>query len=327
MGNRPGRLDANGVPMSPWQAAAGPRASEAHERPPARRWRRDAATSRRGLPSARAGLAGVLATFLAAVLMLGAPARAAKGEAASCPAAFGAPVAVTAIDRFGDIVLADGTVVALAGLAVEDGEAALAARRASLAAQLGGREVTLAGPAATDRYGRRRALLRLAAPREEDGADATVQVALLRQGLALARPEAGFLGCMNELRAAEAPARRAKRGLWAGLPLPARDEKTVTAKAGRFTILAGRVLSVGNGRRVDYLNFGPVWRQDTTVRLEKPVRVALERAGLSLEALAGRAVAVRGVVFEADGPAIDVRWIEQIEFIDGRMGQGQAGNW
>lgn len=221
-----------------------------------------------------------------------------------CPDRFSAPVRVDAVDPFGDLVLADGTTVRLAGLSA-GGEARWVAllREAAL-----GRDVVLArAKDGKDRYGRADALVRV------DGEATTLQGALLGEGMALARPEADYLGCMEAFRAAEAPARRDRRGIWAELPLTARNEAATGAHMGQFTILAGRVLSVGNGRQVDYLNFGPVWRQDTTVRLGKPVRAALEQAGVPLESLSGQWLAARGVVVEAGGPAIDVRWIEQLE--------------
>lgn len=230
-----------------------------------------------------------------------------------CPDNFAPLVRVAAVDGFGDLVLADGSTVRLAGLAAPGGNAAELRRTAALREAALGRDVVLArAEEGKDRYGRIAALVRIA------DQTATLQAMLLGAGLALARPEPGYLGCMDALLAAEAPARRGGRGLWAGLPVAARDEASAGARVGQFTILAGRVLSIGNGKQVDYLNFGPVWRQDSTVRLEKPVRAALEQAGVPLESLSGQWLAVRGVVVEAGGPAIDVQWIEQLELVGAR---------
>lgn len=227
-----------------------------------------------------------------------------------CPDNFASPVQVAAVDGFGDLVLADGSTVRLAGLSPSGGDAAEAGRVAALREAALGRDVVLARAGeGKDRYGRTDALVQVA------GEAATLQVMLLGAGLALARPEPGYLGCMDGFKAAEAPARRGRRGLWAQLPVAARDETSAGARVGQFTILAGRVLSIGNGKQLDYLNFGPVWRQDTTVRLGKPVRAALEQAGVPLESLSGQWLAVRGVVVEAGGPAINVRWIEQLELV------------
>jgi len=152
-----------------------------------------------------------------------------------------------------------------------------------------------------------------------------LQHEVLARGLALAQPEEGTLGCMGELLKAEAPARAKKLGAWAGMPLVARNIAGLSARQGRFTILTGRVRSVGKGRGVDYLNFGSIWRQDMTVRLDSRARAAFEQAGMTLESFTGRQITVRGAVFEAGGPAIDVRWIEQIEGAQGETMSG-AGN-
>lgn len=257
--------------------------------------------------AARAAIIGIGSLILTAAVWL--PAHA--GE--PCPDNFAPPRRVAAVDGFGDLVLADGSAVRLAGLAAPGGNAAETRRTALLREAVLGRDVTLArANDRTDRYGRIDALVQVA------GEPATLQAMLLGAGLALARPEPGYLGCMDGLLAAEAPARRGRRGLWAELPVAARNEASAGARVGQFTILAGRVLSVGNGRQVDYLNFGPVWRQDSTVRLGKPVRAALEQAGVPFESLSGRWLAVRGVVVEVGGPAIDVRWIEQLELVGAR---------
>lgn len=267
-----------------------------------------AGASRARIP-AGAARAAILGMGSLVVIAACPPAHA--GE--KCPDNFAAPVRVVAVDGFGDLALADGSTVRLAGLSASGGDAAELRRTAALREAALGRDAVLArAEEGKDRYGRSAALVRIA------DQTTTLQAALLGEGLALARPEPGYLGCMDALLAAEAPARRGRRGLWAELPVAARDEASAGARVGQFTILAGRVLSVGNGKQVDYLNFGPVWRQDSTVRLGKPVRAALAQAGVPLESLSGQWLAVRGVVVEAGGPAIDVRWIEQLELVGAR---------
>ncbi|ADH90963.1 nuclease (SNase domain protein) [Ancylobacter novellus DSM 506] len=251
---------------------------------------------------------------LAACLLLGgllaalafAPAHA---EPAACPDGYAGKGRVAAIGPAGDLALADGAVLRLAGLSAAGAETEL---RAALD-EIVGRDVAIAaGP--KDRYGRLPGLVRL------DGSTETVQAALLARGLAVARPEHGFLGCMAALLAAERPAREARRGVWARLPLDARNVAAIRAREGRFTIVAGRVLSVGNTRTLGYLNFGPVWRQDMTGRLPPSTRVALEACGMDPAGLAGKRVALRGTVTESGGPAIELRFAEQI---DGQI-DGQA---
>jgi len=244
-----------------------------------------------------------------------------EARAADCPDAFAATGTVTGIDASGDLILSDGRTARLAGLAVPDD---LPPLREALQQLVVGRDIAIAPSAPKpDRYGRLAGLVRLG----DKGP--TVQQILLTRGLALAQPEEGTLGCMAEHLQAEAPARANKLGLWAGMPLPARNIAGLSAREGRFTIVTGRVRSVGKsreiGRGVDYLNFGPIWRQDMTVRLDSRARAGFEQADLPLQAFAGRLIRVRGVVFEAGGPAIDVRWVEQVENVQVENLSG-AGN-
>lgn len=257
----------------------------------------------------RAAARGLAALTLAACLALPPAAR-----AADCPSAFDITARVTGIDAAGDLILSEARTARLAGLAFDADRAPL---RAVLEQLVVGRDIALASSApAPDRYGRLAGVIRMG----DDGT--TVQRVLLMRGLALAQPEEGMLGCMREHLDAEAPARINKLGLWAGMPLEARDIDGLSARQGRFTILTGRVRSVGKGRGVDYLNFGPIWRQDMTVRLDSRARAAFEQAKLPPEGFAGRRIEARGVVFEAGGPAIDVRWVEQVEMARSESGAG-----
>ena len=227
-------------------------------------------------------------------------------SAADCPAAFDISVEARGLDPHGDVTLADGRTLRLAALA---DIAPDPARRAALDLLVAGRALSLAAAdAKPDRYGRIHALARLS-----DGT--LVQAAALARGLAVARPETGYLGCMPALLAAEGPARTARLGVWAMLPLNAEPPEALAQQAGHFSVVAGRVRSVGSTRRFDYLNFGRVWRQDTTVRIEASARAALVARGIDVASLDGRDVLVRGDIDLADGPVIDLRWAEQLETV------------
>lgn len=218
---------------------------------------------------------------------------------------------VADVTAAGDLVLDDGSVLRPAGLA--GGGAGMAVSwRAALAGRVAGREIAFAAGPARDRYGRRAALIASpGAAAAEEGA--TLQQALLREGLAVARPEDAVLACLPAWLAAEAEARRDRRGLWRQLPLAAANIAALRAQQGRFTIVAGPILDIGKTARVDYLNFGRVWRQDMTGRVEAEGRASLAARGLASADLAGRHVRLRGTLFEAGGPAITVRRAEQIE--------------
>ena len=275
-------------------------------------------TARSAAPALRArsrwrahALSGLVGAAVLSVV-LSAPAL-----AANCPGIYDGRGRVAGLEPGGDLRLADGIVLRLAGLSLAgaSGEPALRAALEEIALE---RDIEFA-TAGKDRYGRLVGIVRLS------GHAATLQDELLARGIAAARPEKDVLGCMPAWLDRERPARDARLGIWAELPLDARDIAAIRAREGRFTIVAGRVRSVGNGRRVDYLNFGPVWRQDMTGRLEKPARIALEARGTTLAELAGRHVAMRGTVLEAGGPAFDIVWAEQIEWSGAATGTRQAG--
>ncbi|MDR6955308.1 hypothetical protein J2X65_004687 [Ancylobacter sp. 3268] len=232
----------------------------------------------------------------------------AAARAAGCPTTFDTGVVARGLDAHGDIALADGRTIRLAAL-VDITASPDPARRAALGRLVAGQTLALAmADSSPDRYGRLAALVRL-----PDGR--LLQQAALERGLAVARPEAGYIGCMPELIAAERPARAAGLGVWAHLPLKAAPPEALARAAGHFSVVAGRVLTVGSTRRLDYLNFGPVWRQDTTVRVDESGRAALKARGLDVASLAGREVILRGDVDLADGPLIDLRWAEQMEVV------------
>lgn len=278
---------------------------------------RHSSTSGRPSVARRAGCryAGAL---LLSLMTLTAAGAGTKAPVPDCPA----PRLATGqgVDRFGDPVLADGTVIALAGLAEAPG-VAVEARRAALAPLVAGATLTVQALGDTpDRYGRLPALLGEVQGGLAQGGLAQgrlVQEALLEQGLALARPIAGTPACVtglwDRLVAAEAPARAARRGAWASLPRPAGDVAALATDAGHFSVVSGRVLTVGNRTRLAYLNFGQVWREDTTVRIDGRLRDSLARAGTPVTALAGRVVTLRGDVYEDGGPALDVDRMEQVE--------------
>lgn len=218
---------------------------------------------------------------------------------------------VAEVTATGDLVLHDGSVLRPAGLA-GGGAGTAVSWRVALAGRVAGREIAFAAAPARDRYGRRTALIADAdAAAAAEGA--TLQQALLREGLAVVRPEEAVLACLPAWLAAEAEARRDRRGLWRQLPLAAANIAALRGQQGRFTIVAGHILDVGKTARVDYLNFGRVWRQDMTGRVEAEGQASLAARGLAPADLAGRLVRLRGTLFEAGGPAITVRRAEQIE--------------
>lgn len=167
------------------------------------------------------------------------------------------------------------------------------------------------GGRSADRHGRLHAHLF-----REDGL--WLQGALVDAGLARVYSFADSRACVGALLASEAAARADRRGLWgsaAGEILPAEPPDRALADVGRFAIVEGEVLTVGERRLRTYLNFGTYWNVDFTVIITGRDRDRIAEAGMDLGSLAGRMVRVRGWLFSDRGPAVAVTHPEQIEIV------------
>lgn len=115
----------------------------------------------------------------------------------------------------------------------------------ALAAIIGGHDLPLRGrDDAPDRYGRQVACVYVV------GSETPVQKRLLSQGEALASPDVGDKDCAAALFAAEAEARQAKRGAWAGVSVikNAESPDDILTGIGRFTVVrANSVRAAGRG--------------------------------------------------------------------------------
>ena len=167
-------------------------------------------------------------------------------------------------------------------------------------------------PGRQDRYGRPAGHVRAA-----DGA--WLQRDLLLAGLAIAYPDTAGPALAADLYSFEDVARRARRGLWA-LNMNRLSHRSVEARGksqgemagnpvatGRFVIVSGKIAEVSAQRRLVYLNFGPDWREDFTVGVEKS---ALRRRHpdwlKDLETWGNARVEVRGWLERYNGPFIRV---------------------
>lgn len=254
----------------------------------------------------------------------------AAAAAEVCPEG-GEAVRVDSVPNWRSAVLADGRVVRLAGIesfgallaegSTRDGEP-----RERAEAALGERVEALASGAVAylhlldekpDRHERFPALLRLS-----NGA--ILQENLVREGLAVGYAVGEPLPCFGRILAAEAEARTAGRGFWAGLRLPLAYPDRLRERIGRFTIFEGTVISVGNRPTRSYLNFGTWWLRDVTAEIAERDREAFGgEAGLA--GLAGRRVRLRGFLAERGGPMLLITSPMQLEVLGPAGGpQGEA---
>ena len=208
--------------------------------------------------------------------------------------------------------LADGREIRLTG--IEPVTAEKAGRTAALSAIIAGRDVTLSGEDDTpDRYGRQPAFVFV------DGSKTPVQGLLLAQGEALVSATVTNKDCALALIAAEAAARQAKQGTWAG-PAAIKNAESpgdILAGIGRFTVVEGKVLSVRQAGATTYLNFGRNWTRDFAVTISRRVVPALEAAGIGVKSLENRRIRIRGWVEARGGPRIEVLRVGQIELLGG----------
>lgn len=208
--------------------------------------------------------------------------------------------------------LTDGREIRLAG--IEPAASTKTSRTAALAAIIAGREVTLSGnDDSPDRYGRQPAFVHLA------GSDTPVQSVLLALGEALVSADVANRDCAATLFAAEAEARRARRGIWAD-PAAIKNAESpgdILAGIGRFTLVEGRVLSVRQAGATTYLNFGRNWTRDFAVTISRRAAAAHAAAGIGLKSLENKRIRVRGWVEARGGPRIEVLLVGQIEMLGG----------
>jgi endonuclease YncB( thermonuclease family) len=203
----------------------------------------------------------------------------------------------------------DGREVRLAGIETVT-TAGKADGSAALGALVAGRSVTLHGETdAPDRYGRQPAFVFV------EEAAASVQSQLLAQGDALVSGAVADKACAAELSAAEAAARRARRGIWADSAVIKNAESPgdILARIGQFTVVEGKVLSVRQAGATTYINLGRRWTHDFAATISRRRWPAFEAAGISLKSLENKRIRVRGWIEARGGPRIEAHHVGQIE--------------
>jgi endonuclease YncB( thermonuclease family) len=226
-----------------------------------------------------------------------------------CAAPSGQKVDVREVVDGRTIVLADGRVVRLAGISLPAGERPGQQVRAALAALVEDGALTAAfSGATTDRYGRWHASFF-----DEQGRP--IAEVLVRMGLARVELLEGEPVCLASLLAAEDAARKAAAGSWDGTGFVVRKavDASLLARSGLYEVVEGRVVSVGHGRGLVFLDFGRNYRRDFTIMV--PLKL-VEELPVAIDSLMGRRVRVRGVIEDSGGPAIRLERAGELEVLE-----------
>jgi endonuclease YncB( thermonuclease family) len=242
--------------------------------------------------------------FFAAVVLCAIVAAAAPALAGPCSFEPQGEGRVSAIIDARSFRMDDGREVRLAGIET------VAADTSTLGGMIAGRDVALRGGTdAPDRYGRQPAFVFV------EQAGPPVQSLLLARGEALVSAELADKACAAELAAAEAVARRARRGIWAGSVAIKNAESPgeLLTRIGQFTVVEGKVLSVRQAGATTYINFGRRWTRDFAVTISRRMVPAFEAAGITLKLLENKPIRVRGFVEARGGPRIEALRVGQIE--------------
>lgn len=276
--------------------------------------------STEGASAGRTALPAGWALVALPVAVLAVPVSVRAAEPAPCAApAFAAKVSAAVSPT--ELLLEDGRTLRLAGVALPSLPPAAAERaRQVLDVTVAGRAARITPVAGADRWGRIAADISLdgeadgggfpGAAGEAGGRD--LAAALVSDGVLIAFPEAATVPCdgraERRIAAAEGPAREARRGVWGPGTRMVRDasDPTLSAAAGRLTIVEGVVQSVGHAGRTYFLNFGARWTLDFTVTIAESDLDGHRADGIDVAGLAGTRVRVRGWI-EDDGGALIAR--------------------
>lgn len=144
---------------------------------------------------------------------------------------------------------------------------------------------------------------------------------LVEEGLATAYTFADNAMKADAVLKLEQQARAAKRGMWALPRWQVRNATTCCAATdmGKFQIVAGKILSSGGDKDHIYLNFGPDYRTDFTVRItRKDAKRYFAKQGIKdiAKAYVGHKVRVHGPVVPVYGAMVVVSHPAQLEVLD-----------
>jgi hypothetical protein len=259
--------------------------------------------------------AAVLAAVLPVALSVAPPGAAAEEACAISGEA--EPVRLKGLGRHGDILLEDGRVVRLAGLAPRQSDA----EREHYAARLSrwfGEDVLFDPVGGADRWGRIPARL-LAFVETAPGGTVDLSAVLLAQGAALHLPEPGLPACnalWRQARPRLAAARAQAVPAGAAPLVDGHDPAAMRAEVGRFAVVEGRIATVAERTGRTYLNFERRRGAGGSIVIGRTLWGELQRMGWTASALAGKRMRVRGVIEGRDGLLVEATSRAALEMIE-----------
>jgi endonuclease YncB( thermonuclease family) len=254
----------------------------------------------RGLTGAAAG----------ALLVVGftSPGQAAAPDA--CTPGKAMPVRIAGVIDAATFRLEDGRIVSLAGLEAPAQQPAPAGVGDPLAGLPGATvRVAVVGDK-PDRYGRWRANV--------FGADGKwIAPQIVVAGHAVVHRLPGDPQCVLALLDSEREARIGQRGIWshAAHKIRSASDPSLADETGLYRLVAGRVISIGSGDSMVFVNFGRDYGRDFTVMVTPAMARGLAAAGMDMDSLPGKRVVVRGMIEASGGPAIRLADPADIEVI------------
>lgn len=221
----------------------------------------------------------------------------------------------------GEVELASGRRIKLVDLRPAESRAGPATGAETWLASLVGESATVREAGFPDRWGRVPAQLSVGSTHPVDVAEL-----LVGEGWAIVHAGERDRLCRPDLLGLEATARAKRAGLWATAPWPlaAENRDAVAAETGRFAIVEGRVVSVGERRDRTYLNFGRDWARDFSVTIPKRSWDSLKAAGFTAAGLTRSRVRVRGTVEVRRAPTMDVVAPDMLEILEAGPGRPRA---
>ena len=247
---------------------------------------------------------------------------AAPNAAMTCPTTVVQPVRLAEVIDGDTLLLADARIVRLAGIEAPkrplDMAAAsrleIAARAALVRLTTGEGVATAPVGEETDRYGR---VVADVVVQNGEGSKIWVQQRLVTGGLARVRRPAGDPACAARLYEAERAAMAARRAMWADTDYAVKDARdaSLAGRKGLYEVVEGRVLSVGGRTYMTFVDFGRNYRRDFTIMITPAMVDRLAEIGVSVEALVGTLVRVRGVIEMSGGPAIRLKRVDEFELL------------